>query len=55
MGAFEFGNAAATLMILRATELLTPSRGENAAARIALLLYVDATWQERSRICPAST
>ena len=40
MGAFEFGNAAATLMILRATELLTPSRGENAAARIALLLYV---------------
>jgi len=40
MGAFEFGNAAATLMILRATELLTPSRGEHAAAQIALLLYV---------------
>ena len=39
MGPFEFGNAAATLMILRATELLTPSRGENAAAQIALLLY----------------
>lgn len=40
MGAFEFGNAAATLMILRATQLLTPSRGEHAAAQIALLLYV---------------
>jgi MFS family permease len=40
MGAFEFGNAAATLMILRATELLTPSRGEHDAAQIALLLYV---------------
>ena len=40
MGAFEFGNAAATLMILRATELLTPSRGEHGAAQIALLLYV---------------
>ena len=40
MGAFEFGNAAATLMILRASELLTPSHGEHAAAQIALLLYV---------------
>ncbi len=40
MGAFEIGNAAATLMILRATELLTPSRGEHAAAQIALVLYV---------------
>ena len=40
IGAFEFGNAAATLMILRATELLSPSRGEHDAARIALLLYV---------------
>jgi MFS family permease len=40
MGAFEFGNAAATLMILRATELLTPSHGRHAAAEIALLLYV---------------
>ena len=40
MGAFEMGNAAATLLILRATELLTPSRGEHAAAQVALLLYV---------------
>ncbi len=40
MGAFEFGNAAAPLMILRASELLTPSHGEHAAAQIGLLLYV---------------
>ena len=40
IGAFELGNAAATLMILRATELLTPSRGEHSAAQVALLLYV---------------
>lgn len=40
MGAFEFGNVAATLLILRATELLTPMRGLDGAARIALLLYV---------------
>ena len=40
MSAFEFGNAAATLMILRATQLLTPSRGEHRAAQIAILLYV---------------
>ena len=40
MGAFEFGNAAATLMILRASELLTPSHGEHRAAQLALLLYV---------------
>lgn len=40
MGAFEFGNCAATLLILRATELLTPGRGEESAARMGLLLYV---------------
>ena len=40
MGAFEFGNAAATLMILRATELLAPSHGGRSAAQISLLLYV---------------
>ncbi len=40
MAAFEVGNAAATLMILRATELLTPSRGATGAAQVALLLYV---------------
>ena len=40
VGAFEFGNLAATLMILRATELLAPSRGDGTAVRISLLLYV---------------
>jgi MFS family permease len=39
-GAFELGNLAATLMILRATELLEPSRGSDAATSIALWLYV---------------
>ena len=40
MGAFEFGNCAATLLILRATELLAPGRGQDRAASIAVLLYV---------------
>ncbi len=40
MGAFEFGNCAATLLILRATELMTPGRGEDAATQMGLLLYV---------------
>ncbi|MGZ8582187.1 MAG: MFS transporter, partial [Actinomycetota bacterium] len=40
MGAFEFGNCAATLLILRATELLEPGRGQDRAAGIAVLLYV---------------
>ena len=39
-GAFELGNVAATLMILRATELLTPSRGVDSATAIALAMYV---------------
>jgi MFS family permease len=39
-GAFEMGNLAATLMILRATELLEPSRGADAATSTALWLYV---------------
>lgn len=38
IGAFEVGNLA-TLLILRATELLTPDRGVEAATSIALLLY----------------
>jgi MFS family permease len=37
--AFELGNAAATLLILRATDLLSPGRGHGAAVKIALLLY----------------
>jgi MFS family permease len=40
VGAFELGNLAATLMILRATELLTPTRGLDGATQTALWLYV---------------
>jgi MFS family permease len=40
VGALELGNVAATLMILRATELLEPSRGHDRAVEIGLLLYV---------------
>jgi MFS family permease len=39
VSAFELGNAAATLLILRATDLLTPSRGHDAAVKVALVLY----------------
>lgn len=40
VGAFEVGNVAATLLILRATELLEPSRGQGAATQIALGFYI---------------
>jgi len=40
IGAFEIGNCAATLLILRATELLEPRHGHDDAALIALGLYV---------------
>lgn len=40
VGAFEVGNVAATLLILRATELLEPGRGQGAATQIALGFYV---------------
>jgi MFS family permease len=39
IAALELGNLAATLLILRATELLTPAHGHDAAAQLALLLY----------------
>jgi MFS family permease len=39
IGAFELGNAAATLLILRATDLLEPGRSHDAATEVALLLY----------------
>lgn len=38
--AFEVGNCAATLLILRATELLEPGHGNDSATTIALALYV---------------
>lgn len=40
VAAFEVGNVAATLLILRATELLTPAGGAERATRLALLLYL---------------
>ena len=39
IGAFEFGNLAATLLILRATELLASGRSHTAAVQLALVLY----------------
>jgi MFS family permease len=40
VSAFEFGNVAATLLILRATDLLSPGRGQDRATQLALGLYV---------------
>lgn len=40
VSAFELGNIAATLLILRATVLLTPTKGAAAATSMALLLYI---------------
>jgi len=39
VGIFEIGHIAATLLILRATQLLTPALGLNAATQVALVLY----------------
>ena len=39
VSSFELGNIAATLLILRATELLTPGRGIDHAAQLGLALY----------------
>ena len=40
IGAFEVGNVAATLLILRAVQLLTPSHGSTEATQIAIWLYI---------------
>lgn len=40
IAAFEFGNVSATLLILRATELLGPGHGAENAAQLAIGLYV---------------
>jgi MFS family permease len=37
---FELGNIAATLLILRATDLLEPGHGQDSAVQIALALYI---------------
>ena len=39
VSAFELGNVAATLLILRATDLLTPERGHDSAVKVAIVLY----------------
>jgi MFS family permease len=39
ISAFELGNAAATLLILRATDLLEPRHGHHVAVELALVLY----------------
>jgi len=39
VSAFEVGNVAATLLILRATQLLTPTHGHNTAVKFGLGLY----------------
>jgi MFS family permease len=40
VSAFEFGNVAATLLILRASELLAPGHDQDRATQLALGLYV---------------
>jgi MFS family permease len=40
IGAFELANVAATLLILRATDLLTPEYGGTSATRIGIALYI---------------
>lgn len=40
IGAFELANVAATLLILRATDLLAPEHGDAAAARFGIALYI---------------
>jgi MFS family permease len=39
VAAFELGNAAATLLILRATDLLSPAHGHDSAVKLAVVLY----------------
>lgn len=39
VSAFELGNVATTLLILRATDLLTPERGHDSAVKVAIILY----------------
>jgi hypothetical protein len=43
VSAFELGNVAATLLILRASELLEPRHGEDTAATLALALSSPTT------------
>src|SRR5205807_963442 len=40
VAAFEIGNCAATLLILRATEIFQPGRTQDHATQLALVLYI---------------
>ena len=40
IGAFEVGNVAATFLILRAVQLLTPTHGSDSATQIGIWLYI---------------
>jgi len=51
IGAFEFGNLAATLL-LRATELLNPGRTHQTAVQLALVLYTAYNLARPSRASP---
>jgi MFS family permease len=53
IGAFELGNIAATLLILRATELLEPGHGQDGAVQTALLLYAAYNVAATSASIPA--
>ena len=55
MGAFEFGNCAATLLILRATELLQPGRGRTRPRRSACCSTWLQRWRPRWRASPRAT
>ena len=49
--AFELGNAAATLLILRATDLLEPGHGHHRAVQLAIVLYaVLSTFRTQSEL-----
>jgi hypothetical protein len=53
VGAFELGNVAATLFILRATQELSPAHGTKAGAEIALVLYTAYNVAATSASIPA--
>jgi len=53
ISAFELGNAAATLLILRATDLLSRDRGTETATQLALGLYVAYNLAATSTSVPA--
>ncbi len=55
VAAFETGNVAATLLILRATDLLTPAHGQHSATTLALGLYVAYNIAATAASIPAGT